>query len=437
MPQHQLPNAASKHTGYYHPGLSAISHIIQTTPKARVLDLGAPSAASFNFFKAQNCHIRFENLNDFLSSAIKEQLLWDSLAFIKALDNYLDLLHENDHFDVILSWDIFCYLDEGATRYLSKRLAMHCKPTSKIHMVRYWGNVYPALPCEFHMLSADSASNNFESSDKRHFQKLRSLSALQKIMPEFKLLSFSMNEERMHPAFTDAVFSPNCAPLIEAIPASPKPRATISTIAKTTTFTGTRTQPQPTQQALYGYHHSPAIADLFTQKLHSQARLLDLGAYNPHNESLYRRHTPHILFANIPQLIQQPNFGNSQRQPSLFPLRQNWTFDVVMGWDILCRYDHAMINHIMQLLRPHIHPQTVMHLLQYIGEDRAHVLTQCNLLEDQKIELIGGFDGAKHVKHSILDLTYAIGYGKIERSFLFGVGMHENYHEYLVNLAVR
>jgi hypothetical protein len=65
------------------------------------------------------------------------------------------------------------------------------------------------------------------------------------------------------------------------------------------------------------------------------------------------------------------------------------------------------------------------------------VLAKCNLLEDEQIELSGGFDGAKHVKHSILDLTYAIGYGKIERSFLFGTGMHENYHEYLVNLAVR
>lgn len=447
-----LPRTVNQ--GFYHPGLASVSAAIQAIPKARVLDLGAPSAASFQYFKAQNCHIRFENLNEFLTAAIADKLTWDSAAFMHALDRYLLLLNGDDQFDVILAWDIFCYLDPASIDYLSRRLARHASAGAKLHMVRYWGNVYPCSPCDYYMVDDCYVVNTFENSEKRHLQKLPAIKTLQTLMADFSLSEFHVNEANMHSAIMDAVFvcqrdSSRLKVCGSHAPIKADVAATSIDYAgyKRSAIAGNKSHARAHglqsstigKDELYGYHKSPALEGVLSLRLHKNARVLDLGSYNKANESTYRHYTPHIHFADLPAVMA----ARSSRYSTLLGaasalegllLSQQWKFDVILGWDVLARYSSETIADIMAFIKPHVHANTYMHLLQYVGDDRGHILSRCNLLTEDDVELIKGADGELHPRHSIFELICAMGYGSIEQSYLFAKGMHENYHEYVVAL---
>ncbi|HEY7774706.1 MAG TPA: hypothetical protein VIC26_16090 [Marinagarivorans sp.] len=450
---------------FYHPGLRVISATMAALPKARVLDLGAPSAASFKYFKRQNCHIRFENLNDFLATAIAEKLTLRSDALIDALDRYLLLLNSDNQFDVILAWDIFCYLDLAAIDYLSQRLSRHCTVGAKLHMVRYWGNVYPRIPCEYYMVDGCHAVNNFACCEKRHLQKLPPVKALQARMSGFTLSEFHISEAGMHSAMTDVVFESARAGAARQVSRAQSLRPMPNELKRPNATPwrsagGERQQVLPAPKAnakvsqhvekYYGQHKSPALEGLLSLRLHQNARVLDLGVANRINEQTYRRYAPHIHFADLPTLM--ANKARSQTEnkvghpltpisqladASHLAISQHWKFDVIMGWDILSRYSLEAISHIMALIKPHVHDNTYMHLLHYVGSDREHILEGCNLVAEDRIELFKGCDGALHHRHTLFELIAAMGYGSVEQSFAFAKGMHENYHEYVVALNAR
>src|SRR5687767_11639374 len=85
------------------PGLTAIYNEIKVSRFNRVLDLGASSAKSFNFFRELSCKIRFANLIECVVDERSNPRVGDDL--VRGLAAYLDEFPGEEQFDVILAWD--------------------------------------------------------------------------------------------------------------------------------------------------------------------------------------------------------------------------------------------------------------------------------------------------------------------------------------------
>lgn len=421
---------------YHHPGLHFIAQHIQHNPKAKVLDLGPPSAASFNFYKKHYGAVRFENLNEWLCEFINNNALHTKADFMAALGGYLSL-KPSEKFDVILSWDLLCFLDNDTLSYFAEYLAQHCQPNALLQMVRYWGGLYPSMPCKFQIITEGSASNSIGATPMRHAQKLTPVSQLEKHMPAFKLAQHFVENKDMCPAITEAVFQ-----LTE--PAKPLPAKVGAPVLPAVAGNNSL---RVTQHGVN--HKSAAIAQLLGGVGHVSPVLsvLDLGAYHANNASFYAQQGRSAFFVNVPSLVQPQNAGATHALPCLLPMRPNAVFDVIMGWDILCTYSQAQVAKIMQLLQPHCHKNTRMHLLHYTGLDShlsishyditlaklqfAHSLPTAPLPRSPKITHKNGVDGSGF-RYTIGALMGAMGAGVIEHNFLYQPGMHHQVAEYIV-----
>lgn len=253
----------SKKAPFSLPSLEELFSLLPSDKPVRVLDLGAPSSATFRYLRHQKYSVRFENLNDFMASAIAEQKQWDTTTFIESLEQYLTALGDNEQFDAILAWDILCFLNAEQITFLAKRLAKHCHKNTLFHCVRYWQGIHPDAPSEFHIQSQNSVTSNYNDKPLRHYQKPASIYDIQKLMPSFYLARQGVNHPRLHGAMTDALYYFDDS-LISNTHAKRTPRVAIgrANTAKRHTPTA-ETSAGRTQQL---HHHSQALIDLFSRQ---------------------------------------------------------------------------------------------------------------------------------------------------------------------------
>lgn len=466
-PSSQKPSNYSKDLTFKHPSIELIHKTLQQKQKPKVLDLGPPSAASFNFFKTKNCHIRFESLNDFFEQAAPHKEQWSSKQFIVEMDNFLSPLNKDDEYDVILTWDLFCYLDRESIRYFCWRLAQNSKPNTLLQMVRYWGRAYPSRPCEFKILNQEYVNNNYASSELKHAQKLAPASQLQAQLPLFKLTHQFIDAPDMHPAMTESVFVFNhTTPHNNHLSANTnqigmQPINTVKTKIKPATPKSIRfghASYALDQLLLSGRTYSAPEASSIEDPAKAGIKpmnILDLGAYNTSNSAYFKRLGHHAFFVNLTHLMQHINLDNTESLPSLLPLRPNQKFDVVLGWDLLCNYKPQQITKIIQLLKPHIHANSLLHLMHFVGKPSArNIQLSCDIkavnqqesVNDEQpqncqISLLDNSSPANrsagnstHKNYSIHELTCAINAAKIEKSFMFKKGMHPDINEYIIRI---
>src|SRR5690606_37566933 len=147
-----MSEAATITAQHRSPGLTAIFNEVKGSRVNHVLDLGPSSAKNFNFFTQLSCKIRFENLTECLADQYHEGL--DNESLMASLQQYLDDLQaEKDAFDLILTWDIFNYLDLAGVQWLMRKLSAFCRPGALIHTVKYVSQRIPLQPQEFQILS--------------------------------------------------------------------------------------------------------------------------------------------------------------------------------------------------------------------------------------------------------------------------------------------
>lgn len=433
----------STSAGYNHPGLVETFQYIEHIHKAKVLDLGAPSSVSFNFYRDRQCSVRFENVSGFLNDRIKEEESCNAENIIVDLEEYLSVLKGNECYDAILSWDIFCYLDKATRRYLSDKLSHHCHSRTRLHMVRYWNGQFPQTPLQFKIINGEQVNNNFSESSIRQHARLEPVSALHKTMPAFGLHKQYVQEDNMHPAVTDAVF----IAISENIKFSDKPSREVeppqekkphSIITQTTTKEKASINQRKQRLQSKANHQSTALPQLFNaktlqKKKQDSINILDLAAHNEENARFYRYFSDKAIFANIHQLLASSSALTTTKLPALLPTRQTLKFDIIMGWDILCRCNQEETSAIMALLKPHLLPTTRMHLLRYVGNDPTYVLEQHEILSPKYLHLSGHSTVTQYPRLSIIQLISAIGFGTIEESSLFKQGMMPNINEYIVS----
>src|SRR5690606_3573877 len=96
---------------------------LKLSKRNNILDLGSSSAASFQFFSRLSCHIHFEGVDSFLADCGEAWASGEALR--ESLDDYLSEFADGKKFDIILTWDIFNYLDRETLQWLVARLNQH------------------------------------------------------------------------------------------------------------------------------------------------------------------------------------------------------------------------------------------------------------------------------------------------------------------------
>ena len=410
------------------PSLEELFGLLPDDKPVRILDLGAPSSATFRYLRHQKYSVRFENLNDFMASAIAEQKQWDTAAFIDSLEQYLTALGDNEQFDAIFAWDLLCFLSAEQITFLAKRLAKHCHKNTLFHCVRYWQGIHPDVPSEFHIQSPNSVTSNYNERPLRHYQKPASIYDIQKLMPSFYLARQGVNHPRLHGAMTDALYYFDDS-LQSKTPAKRAPQN--STGRANTAKRHVPTAEKPTGKTLHLHHHSQALIDLFSRQRASHdstVHVLDTFAHRPSRLEFYQHFDCEVLFANIPFLMQQ----DVKATTPLLPLRQNQRFDVVCLWDLLYQLAKEQAEHFLARLKPHVSENTRFHCVHYSGNQPLKLL-DTHLSNDghHLFELTAS--RSTQTSASFIQHVAELDIGMIEKSYLFAPQMHPDIQEFIVH----
>lgn len=117
------------------------------SPNDVVLDLGSFASGTTKALLSRRCHCYVEDLPVFL----KEIKVDDDFNFEDALKEHLVVANDEVKIDVILTWDLFHYLDLLEIGVLFKLLNDKIGPGTRIHSTRYTGSDIPERPQLFRL----------------------------------------------------------------------------------------------------------------------------------------------------------------------------------------------------------------------------------------------------------------------------------------------
>jgi hypothetical protein len=401
------------------PGLTAIYNEIKGSRVNHVLDLGASSAKSFNFFAQLSCKIRFEGLNDLFS---EEPL--DPEILLEQLERQLDDSGLKDHFDLVLTWDLFNYLDLRGVERLMKKIVPLCRPQALLHSIRYLSSTIPPCPQEFQILNQYQLMlSTAEHAPRRHAS--HDTARLLRLIPEFYLEHTYLNFDGMIPGLMENVlrFQPN-----KSLTGR---RQSSDELADTETLYVS--VPAQSQRHL---HKSPALVSLFSEHASQSPAVLDLGPKIRQNYDVLYGITQNIYAENLYQelQIQEKTGAVPHFKAHMLNYPEHMRFDVVLLWDILNFLAPTTIEDLFNRIRPRLHEGTVVHAIVYSGKEIPAAPQTFLLRNTEELEIVQGEKktaGEPLTSSRLLKLMKTF---RLAETFVFRQGMQRGIYEYLFRL---
>lgn len=402
------------------PGITAIYNELKASREHRVLDLGPSSARNFNFFTQLSCKIRFENLGECLLD--NEQHSGNGQTLQSALEDYLNPFQQDEKFDVVLTWDLINYLDEGAIAWLVAKLVPLCRPNALLHMVKYTGSNIPLMPRSFQILDAHQIALQQSTTSGLRRYNHHETARLLRLMPDFYMESSYMSFEGMVPGLVEQVlrFQPQ-----KALGAR---RLASDELAQNDNYVSRQ------KSQIHYDHISSALPLLLQPKTDGEPpTILDLGLKNKNNwDRLYG--LTHDLYAeNLHQELQIQS--KQQVEPTFKSHMLNFPpglkFDVILAWDILNFIPSTLIEALFAKLNPHTHERTRLHIIVYSGRETPATPQQFQMRSFSELEI---YPGEKREGFSPLTSTRllkAMRCFRLEDSYVFRPGMQKGIYEYL------
>lgn len=394
------------------PGITAIYNELKASREHRVLDLGPSSARNFNFFTQLSCKIRFENLNECLAEGAQ--------SADQALQDYLNPFQQEEKFDVVLTWDLFNYLDEAAIVWLVAQLTPICRPDALLHMVKYASAQIPRAPRSFQILDPHhiSLQQNAATALRRHNR--HETARLLRLMPDFYIESSYMNYEGMVPGLVEQVlrFQPQ-----KALGAR---RLASDELAQTPRYLA----------QLRGQGQQPHLSSALPVLLQTHGAapvILDLGLKNKNNWDLLYDLTHDLYAENLHQelQIQAKQLVEPVLKPHMLNFPAALKFDVILTWDILNFLPHNLIEALFARLAPHTHAGTRLHTIVYSGRETPAAPQAFQMRSFSELEIYPGEkrEGAAPLTSS--RLLKAMRCFRLADTFVYRAGMQRGIYEYL------
>ncbi len=151
----------------------------------RVLDLGGVCQTTIDFFSAYQCHILATGLCD--DFQVNKGLDKHSLQQLQKLIQQ-DIKRQHDrHYDLILCWDLFNYLDNKQLPMLVECLLPVLDGICRCHAFIYTTANRPVQPGSFQILSQDQMLVSSGDAEQ-HYNDTVTQTTLEKYLPNFKTL---------------------------------------------------------------------------------------------------------------------------------------------------------------------------------------------------------------------------------------------------------
>lgn len=410
-------NAARLH--HRSPGITVIYNELKSSRKNRILDLGASSGASFSFFAHLSCNIRFENLGDFFATTDTTNLENDQI--IELLGNYLSRFNPNEKFDVVLTWDMFDYLDLPVIEWLIKRLSASFSPNTLLHSVRSVSKCIPPTPKSFQV--TDQYQLNIKSVGAPQLRQYpcHNTAKLLKHLPHCYMENSYLNYDGMVPSLTETVmrFEPNRSVAVR--------RQTSDELAPGKHYND--------QQSAYRKlsHRSLALASVFN-RLSSDANVLDLGLKNKNNYDFLYGCTHNVYAENIFQTLNLPQNRSADRQlkPHVFNFPVGTTFDLILMWDILNFLSAGTISLLFERLSPFITSNTEIHVALYSGSAKPDQPQQFHIQTKDTVQILAAPKTENYTALNSSGLLKAIRFFQLRDTYVFREGMQSGICEYII-----
>ncbi len=400
------------------PGLTAIFNELKKSKHNRVLDLGPMSAANFSFFSQLSCKIHFENLDEF----IVEHGSLSASNQIYHLERYLLEHKEEEKFDVILSWDLFNYLELEAIEALLNKLKKYCKPNTLLHMIKYMKSEIPAIPRKFNINDSRFVNLSEEAHSLRRIPQHNTAQLLKKI-PQYFMHNTLVNLEGMQPGLAEHV--------LRYMPekASRKQHVAYAEITQTANEIDNKKLVK---------HKSPSIQnvlDLLSEK--KNGSILDLGMKSATNMDYWQKHGTHAYAEDVMSSIRWWRHENQAKMasktlsatvpavsPQLLKFDSNTTFDAIIAWDIFNYCSHNQLRAIGERLSPHCNKDTILVVFMYSGDQMPAKPQKFKLTSDSELYSLT-IEKKVRVKNAVTSsslMKLLSGFG-IKQTFIFRPGM--------------
>lgn len=404
------------------PGITAIYNELKGSTRNRVLDLGSSSGPSFNFFSKLSCNIHFESVDGLLAERIRSPALSETPQ--QCLEDYLSQFSQDQKFDVILTWDIFNYLDLDSIRWLMTKLNQYCHPETLLHSVKYVGANIPAVPRQFQIVDQYHLSaDNCDLVPRR--LPSHSTAQLLKLMPDFDLQHSYLNYRGMVPGLAEYV-------LCYGPGRDKRARRQVS-------------DELASEQTLYHQiikshrldHTSYALSAAHSKiPCLKTSKVLDLSLKNKHNheywlplvDSLYTEdlysHLGKKASASAPQTLKSHvlNFDKDVK------------FDLILAWDLLNHLSPWQIQHVFERLRKHTSSGTQLHVILYSGREIPARPQRFDIVGADKLS-IEPVPKQPHLTPLTLSSTLkALQYFVLADTFVYREGMQRGVYEYLFQI---
>lgn len=170
------------------PSVGILSQRLTGPGRFRVLDLGAPTKSTVEFFCGRPCTYYVEDLNRFFIEPRKHAERDDdddddetSIARALGFDHTL-------RFDLVLGWDLLSYLQRTTIELLMKRITRSCRPGSLLFLAVATGPMIPSVPARVAMVSGGRLHYQIPVNSQSITNPRFSPTALEGMMPGFRLL---------------------------------------------------------------------------------------------------------------------------------------------------------------------------------------------------------------------------------------------------------
>lgn len=406
-------------TAHRYPGVTFIAQALSANNSRRVLDLGSASAASFNFFMRKGCTVRFENVSQFVGDQVTGAAeARDPKAIRKQLEGYLGGFRSHEKFDVVLTWDLFSFLDLDTIEWLIGMLGRFCHDQSLLHSVRYIEQS-PLAPVQFQIVN-DHEVKTLANYQQAAIRAPHSLPDLVRNLPFYHLDTCFAQQSGMPMGVSEDVFR-----------FLPSKKNVIRHDAKLDL-------PEVDAESLPGDpHRSYALESLCDHLSHiEEPRILDLGADIATNLEFYKNFSNRVVFAELYDELKKDISPESIRtNQDLLNCEPDEKFDVIFAWGLLGYCNQEQLLALKERLLPHIHENTKIHVVIYAGysqpitPDKYHIKNTHTLHLPEMQEYCN-----THPPLTAIRLLKLLGDASYENSFIMKPGMAPNFFEHILVL---
>ncbi len=402
------------------PGISAINHLIQSSRQNRILDLGSFSAINFQFFSEFSSKIHFENLDDFLKSNVT---LMHNAALADRLDECLSEYSDDIQFNIVLTWDIFNFLDLSSLEMIFQRLSPHCARNAVFHVIRHFGSNTPSLPSRFQLISESELKISRPTAQLPKPKTRYTMASMLKQLPHYQIHSTFMNHQGMQPWLNEVI--------LKHVPTKKEelPMRGIATGTDSLNKKPVRTLTAPTPKLI---HTSYALRDVLSSLDHySFPKVLDLGLKNKTVYDFFFPVSSGVYTRDVYNLLQE-----GKTLSGILDFNQSVQFDVILLWDTANFYSPAEIKQMFAVLAKHMHPGTLVYAMVYTGRETPSRPQRLQMLGDETLAVYPSTKAANQRPLTSSCLLKAMEYCQLKDTYIFRPGMQVGISEYLFSSKI-